>query len=154
VRVVTDLLDGLVAILLVGLLNGVLLARIVRSQSRSEGAFVARVYTATLRCRVVLAIFLNIFAWDSAFAAGFWGDSGTFDAGGYALARHWKGEPAGTSMTQALSGYGYVYVGASRYYVFGRNQLLVQFLNCTTGAVPMLVVYAIAARLFGRPVAR
>jgi 4-amino-4-deoxy-L-arabinose transferase-like glycosyltransferase len=151
---VTDLLDGLVAVLAAGVLNVALLARISSTQPRSEGALLARVYAATLLCRVLLAVLLNIFVTDSAFAAGFWGDSGTYDAGGYALARHWRGESAGTSLTQALSGYGYVYFVAALYYVFGRNQLLIQFLNCTTGAVTVLVVYAIAARLFDRPVAR
>lgn len=38
--------------------------------------------------------------------------------------------------------------------MFGRNQLLVQLLNCTVGALTVLVVYASAARLFGHPVAR
>jgi 4-amino-4-deoxy-L-arabinose transferase-like glycosyltransferase len=151
---VTDLLDGLVAVLVAGVLNVALIARIGSSQPRSEGVFLGRVYAATLLCRVLLAILLNVFTADSSFAATFWGDSGTFDAGGITLARHWKGESAGTSMTQALSGYGYVYLVAALYYVFGRNQLLVQLLNCTTGAVTVLVVYAIAARLFGRPVAR
>jgi hypothetical protein len=151
---VTDLLDSFVAILVAGVLNLVLIARIDRSQLRSEGAFLARTYAATLLLRAGLAILINVFAADSAFAAAFWGDSGTYDAGGHLLARHWRGDLAGTNLTQALSGYGYVYLVGALYYVFGRNQLLVQLLNCTTGAVTMLVVYAIAARLFGRSVAR
>jgi 4-amino-4-deoxy-L-arabinose transferase-like glycosyltransferase len=151
---VTDLLDILIAFILVGISNLALIVRIRSSQPRGEAAFLARVYAATLMCRVVLAVLLNRFAADSGFAAGFWGDSGTYDAGGYTLARYWRGESATTSLTQALSGYGYIYLVAALYYVFGRNQLLVQFLNCTTGAVTMLAVYAIAARLFGRPVAR
>ncbi len=88
------------------------------------------------------------------FAAIFWGDSGTYDTGGDALARQWKGTSAGTTLTQALSGYGFVYFVGALYFVFGRNQLLVQLLNCTIGALTVLVVYAIAERLFGRPVAR
>jgi hypothetical protein len=151
---VTDLLDTLIAFIVAGLLNLALVARIRSSQPRAEAAFLARVYAATLMCRVALAVLLNRFAADSAFAAGFWGDSGTYDAGGYTLARYWRGESATTSLTQALSGYGYVYLIAGLYYVFGRNRLLVQLLNCTTGAVTMVAVYAIAARLFGRPVAR
>jgi hypothetical protein len=151
---VTDLLDGAAAVLLFGILNTIFIARIGASQPRSEGAFLARVYTATLLCRVLLAILLNMFVADSPFAAGFWGDSETYDAGGHALARHWRGDAAGTSLTQMLSGYGFVYIVGALYYVFGRNQLLVQLLNCTVGALTVLVVYAIAARLFGRPVAR
>jgi 4-amino-4-deoxy-L-arabinose transferase-like glycosyltransferase len=40
------------------------------------------------------------------------------------------------------------------YFVFGRNQLLVQFLNATIGSVTVLVVYSIAWRLFGSGVGR
>ena len=39
---------------------------------------------------------------------------------------------------------------ATVYYLFGRNQLLVQFLNGALGALTVLVIYAIAARLFDR----
>jgi len=151
---VTDLLDGAAAALLFGILNAILIARIASRQPSSEGAFLARVYATTLLLRAVLAILINVFGADSVFAGAFWGESGTYDAGGYALARHWQGDAAGTSLTQALSGYGFVYIVGALYYVFGRNQLLVQLLNCTVGALTVLVVYAIAARLFGRPVAR
>ncbi len=40
------------------------------------------------------------------------------------------------------------------YYVFGRNQLLVQLLNGLMGGLTVLVIYSIAARLFDRAVAR
>ncbi|MFZ0791704.1 MAG: glycosyltransferase family 39 protein [Chromatiaceae bacterium] len=73
---------------------------------------------------------------------------------GCALTRQWRGETGGTTLTQALSGYGFVYIVGALYYAFGRNQLLVQLLNCSVGALTVLVVYAIAERLFGRPVAR
>ena len=43
---------------------------------------------------------------------------------------------------------------ATVYYLVGRNQLLVQFLNGMLGALTVLVIYAIAARLFGRAAAR
>jgi len=59
-----------------------------------------------------------------------------------------------TLLTEALSGYGFVYYVAAFYYVFGRNQLLLQLLNATIGSVTVLVVYAIGHRLFGHAVAR
>lgn len=150
----TDLLDSIAAVLFVGVLNAILVARLRASQPHRDGAFLPRVYLATLLLRAALAVILNAFAANSSFATTFWGDSGTYDVGGQALARQWRGESAGTSLVQALSGYGFVYIIGALYYVFGRNQLLVQLLNCTVGALTVLVVYAIAARLFGRPVAR
>jgi 4-amino-4-deoxy-L-arabinose transferase-like glycosyltransferase len=151
---VTDFLDGLAAVLLFGILNLVLFARVRGERQGEDGLFLGRVYAATLLPRAMLAILLNVFASNSTFAATFWGDSGTYDAGGYALARQWWGEAGGTALTQALSGYGFVYIVGALYYVVGRNQLLVQLLNCTVGALTVLVVYAIAGRLFGRAVAR
>jgi 4-amino-4-deoxy-L-arabinose transferase-like glycosyltransferase len=151
---VTDLLDGIAAVLICGVINLLLIARLRTSRPPTDEAFLTRVYAATVLLRSVLAIILNASAANSAFAATFWGDSGSYDAGGDALARQWKGESAGTNLTQALSGYGFVYIVGAAYYFFGRNQLLVQLINCTVGALTVLVVYAIALRLFGRPVAR
>ena len=56
----TDLLDGLAAVLLFGIPNAILIVRIGSSQPRSEGAFLARAYAATLLCRALLATLLNM----------------------------------------------------------------------------------------------
>jgi hypothetical protein len=151
---VTDALDSTAAFFVFGVLNVVLLSRVWALSPLADRTFLSRVYVATLVLRAGLAVFLNLSAANSMLAATFWGDSGTYDAGGHALARQWKGETVGTGLTQALSGYGFVYIVGAFYYLFGRNQLLVQLVNCTIGALTVLVVYAIAARLFGRLVAR
>ena len=57
-------------------------------------------------------------------------------------------------MLTSVSGYGWVYFVGAVYYLVGRNQLLVQFLNGLLGALTVLVIYAIAARLFDRAAAR
>jgi 4-amino-4-deoxy-L-arabinose transferase-like glycosyltransferase len=62
------------------------------------------------------------------------------------------GAPA--KVTQALSGYGFFYYVGAIYFVFGRNQLLVQFLNGTIGALTALIMYGLAGRLFDAVVAR
>jgi hypothetical protein len=149
---VTDLLDDLAAVMLVGVLNILLGARV--RAGRQDGAFLGNVYATSLGLRAALAILLDLFASNSTFAATFWGDSGTYDAAGYALARHWHGDAQGTTLAEALSGYGFVYIDGAIYYVFGRNQLLVQLLNCTVGALTVPVVHAIAVRLFDPAVGR
>ncbi len=150
----TDLLDGLVAFLAAGLLNALVVTVIQAGRRVAEPGFLSRVYLATLALRATMAIALNASAANSAVAATFWGDSGTYDGAGHLLALRWHGEAVGTGLTEALSGYGFVYYVGAIYYVFGRNQLLVQFLNATIGSLTVLVVYAIAHRLFGREVAR
>ena len=57
-------------------------------------------------------------------------------------------------MLTSVSGYGWSYFVGAVYYLVGRNQLLVQFLNGLLGALTVLVIYAIAAKLFDRAAAR
>jgi 4-amino-4-deoxy-L-arabinose transferase-like glycosyltransferase len=150
---VTDPLGAITAILIAGLLNTFIVAAIQRRAG--EPAFLRRVYTATLALRAAIAFGLNLSGSQSAVAAMFWGDSGTYDIAGDLLARSWHGEPTSIApQTEALSGYGFVYYVAALYFAFGRNQLLVQLLNATIGSATVLVVYAIASRLYGAAVAR
>jgi 4-amino-4-deoxy-L-arabinose transferase-like glycosyltransferase len=151
----TSLLDGILALLLAGFLNLLVFYQIrVRSEPADTG-FLVRIYFWTILLRYSMAIALNAFGGDSAFGAAFWGDSGSYDAGGYQLALKWSGEPITTAfMSHAVSGYGWVYFVGSIYYVLGRNQLFVQFLNGLIGGLTVLVIYAIAAKLFDRAAAR
>lgn len=151
----TDLLGGVSAFLVAGLLNALIVAAIQTGRRAAEPAFLSHIYVATLVLRAVVAVALNVSVAGFATAGTFWGDSGTYDVAADLLARGWHGEVTSTApQTQALSGYGFVYIVAALYYVSGRNQLLAQLLDCTVGAFTVLVVYAIAARLFGRAVAR
>jgi 4-amino-4-deoxy-L-arabinose transferase-like glycosyltransferase len=151
----TSLLDGLLAVLLAGFLNLLVLYQIRARSEPTETAFLVRVYVWTLLLRSSVAIVLNVFARDSTFAAAFWGDSGSYDVAGYQLAQKWSGEPiTSLYMSRAVSGYGWVYYIGSIYYVLGRNQLFVQLLNGLIGGVTVLVIHAIASRLFDRMAAR
>jgi 4-amino-4-deoxy-L-arabinose transferase-like glycosyltransferase len=152
---VTGLLDGLLAIVIALIANLVVAFQIRLRADSSEAGFLVRVYTWTIILRYGLAIALNAFAANSAFAAAFWGDSSYYDMGGSQLALSWSGEPVTTAyLLRAVSGYGWVYFVGAMYYFFGRNQLLVQMINGLIGGLTVLVIYAIAARLFGRPAAR
>ena len=151
----TSLFDGLLALLLAGLLNLLVLYQIRTRADPAEAGFIGRVYLWTILVRYSVAIVLNAFAGDSAFAAAFWGDSGTYDIGGHQLALKWSGEPITTAyVSRAVSGYGWIYFVGSIYYALGRNQLFVQFSNGLIGGLTVLVIYAIAARLFDRAAAR
>ncbi len=151
----TNLLDGLLALLLAGFLNLLVLYQIRARTEPTEARFLVKVYIWTILLRYSLAIALNAFAGGSAFAAAFWGDSGSYDTGGHQLALKWSGEPITTAyMSRSVSGYGWVYFVASVYYILGWNQLFVQFLNGLMGGLTVLVIYAIAARLFDRAAAR
>ena len=150
----TDFLDGVVALLVAIILNLWVVRRIRSSFNADESAFLVRVYLWTLALRFALAIFLNIYSGNSTFADAFWGDSSTYDGGGYLLARSWAGDLVVNPYLKSVSGYGFYYFVGVLYYVFGRNQLLVQFVNGTLGSLTVLVIYVIARSLFGSPVAR
>lgn len=150
----TDPFDATVALFVFVLLNALIVVSILLRARSVDRGFLTRVYLSTLLLRAVMALALNMSAGTSGFAAAFWGDSGTYDAEGDLLARRWHGENTTTVQTQAVSGYGFVYYVAAFYYVFGRNQLLLQLLNATIGSLTVLVVYAIGHRLFGHAVAR
>lgn len=151
----TELLDGLLALLVAGVLNLAVLYSIRSWAQPSERLFLVRLFAGTVLVRYALAVLLNVFATDIAFASAFWGDSGSYDAGGYQLSRKWSGEPITSAyLSTAVSGYGWVHFVAAVYYVFGRNQLLVQLLNGLMGGLTVLVIYSMAARLFGSLAAR
>ena len=151
----TGLLDSLLAVVVATILNVVVVLQIGSRAAPDEARFLVRVYSWTVLLRYALAIILNIYAADLAFNLTFWGDSDTYDIGGAQLARRWGGEPLSSiHMLTSVSGWGWVYFVAGVYYLVGRNQLLVQFLNGLLGGVTVLVIYAIAARLFGRAAAR
>ena len=101
------------------------------------------------------AILLNAYASSSSLRSRSRGDSETYDFGGYFLAQTWAGE--GTFVLRSAvspSGYGFHYFVGALYYMFGRNQFLVQFLNATIGSLAVPVVYLIARKLFDERVAR
>jgi 4-amino-4-deoxy-L-arabinose transferase-like glycosyltransferase len=152
---VTDLIDGLVAVLLALILNAFIVSRVQRWVPGPEGFFLARIYRWTLFVRCALAVFLNVYSDDSTFAATFWGDSAAYDAGGYLLSLYWRGDSLmNPYVSRYVSGYGFYYFVGAIYTVFGRNQLLVQFINATVGALTVLVIYSTAVSLFDRAVAR
>jgi 4-amino-4-deoxy-L-arabinose transferase-like glycosyltransferase len=150
----TGILDSLLAFFVAGLLNLLVISRI-RVHSPSERGFLVRVYLWTVGLRYAFAVILNVFVTDPAVNDAFWGDSRTYDAAGYLLSRRWSGEPVASGfLSTAVSGFGWGYFVGFIYYVFGRNQLLVQLLNGLMGGLTVLVIYALAARLFDRAVAR
>jgi 4-amino-4-deoxy-L-arabinose transferase-like glycosyltransferase len=150
----TGLLDGILATLVAAILNVIVLLQIGSKMPRSGARFLTRVYMATLLMRCLLAVILNSVAVNPAANAMFWGDSDTYDLAGARLARTWSGEAIANPQPSAVSGYGWTYFVGTIYYLAGRNQLLVQFLNATLGALTVIVIYAIALRLFDEAAAR
>ena len=135
--------------------NAVIVRRIQRVLPGDEGASLARIYVWTLALRFVLALFLNAYSSQSGFAAMFWGDSSTYDDGGLAAQLQWEGEGlVNPYYSGKVSGWGFFYLVAAIYWVFGHNQLLAQLVNGTIGALTVIVIYAIAKDLFDVEVAQ
>jgi 4-amino-4-deoxy-L-arabinose transferase-like glycosyltransferase len=151
----TSLGDILLAILFAGILNQVILSRIRARSSGEEQRFLVRTYAWTLLLRWAMAIFLNRYADSVGMATLFWGDSSTYEAGGYLLASAWRGDSGfDPASFHGASGWGFLYFVGAVYYVFGPNALLVQFFNATLGSLTVLLVYDMTKRLFGEAPAR
>ena len=151
----TDILDVIVALVVMVSANALIVRRIRLGLPGDEGAVLARIYVWTLALRFVLACFLNAYAGQTTFAVMFWGDSATYDDGGWLMSLQWSGEGLlNPYYSGKVSGWGFFYLIASIYYVFGHNQLLAQLVNATIGATTVLVIYAIAKDLFDVEVAQ
>ena len=130
----TGFFDGLFAVVIATILNLAVVLQIGSRAAPGEARFLVRVYSSTVLLRYGLAIFLNAYSANSAFNATFWGDSESYDIGGNQIALRWSGEPVSSAyMLTSVSGYGWVYFVGAVYYLVGRNQLLVQFLNGLLG---------------------
>jgi len=152
---VTDILDVIVALVVMVSANALIVRRIRLGLPGDEGAVLARIYVWTLALRFALACFLNAYAGQTTFAVMFWGDSATYDDGGWLMSLQWSGEGLlNPYYSGKVSGWGFFYLIASIYYVFGHNQLLAQLVNATIGATTVLVIYAIAKDLFDVEVAQ
>jgi len=152
---VTDIVDVIVAFVVMLGVNLAIVNRIKSGLPGEEGASLARVYGWTLVLRFGLACFLNAYAGQTTFAVMFWGDSATYDDGGWLMSLQWSGQGLlNPYYSGKVSGWGFFYFIASIYYVFGHNQLLAQFVNATIGSVTVLVIYAIAKDLFDVEVAQ
>jgi 4-amino-4-deoxy-L-arabinose transferase-like glycosyltransferase len=152
---VSDPVDVIVAFLVMILVNALIVRRIRQAIPGDDGAFLARVYVATLVLRYLLACFLNANAGQSSFAVMFWGDSATYDEGGWLMSLQWDGAGMlNRYYSGKVSGWGFFYLIASIYWMFGHNQLLAQLVNGTIGALTVVVIYAIAKELFDVEVAQ
>jgi 4-amino-4-deoxy-L-arabinose transferase-like glycosyltransferase len=151
----TDVVGVIVAFVVMLVANAFIVRRIRQRVPADEGAALARIYVWTLALRVALACFLNAYAGQTTFAVMFWGDSATYDDGGWLMSLQWDGQGLlNPYYSGKVSGWGFFYLISSIYYVFGHNQLLAQFVNATIGAVTVLVIYAIAKDLFDVDVAQ
>jgi 4-amino-4-deoxy-L-arabinose transferase-like glycosyltransferase len=94
---------------------------------------------------------------DLGFSSMFWGDSQTYDLLGAAVAEGWSYGSTTYSWTFTIEGManrGFIYFVASIYYVFGRNQLLVQFINGIIGALTAICIFELGLLIYGKKVAR
>lgn len=148
--------DFVVAFLLLGLAWPPVRARIRAGHPGAEGNDLVRLLNRALALRVGMAAFLNI---SFAFEAGmelFWGDSAFYDRGAWFQVLSWSGQASAGDFSSAFadSGYGWLNTVSALYYVFGRNQILVQLFNTLLGTLTVLVVYSLARDIFGVGVAQ
>jgi dolichyl-phosphate-mannose-protein mannosyltransferase len=135
--------------ILVGLLPAVICIWIIL-KDKTDRTFLLRVFALAISLRWTLAFFID---WKH--LQPFFGpDAQTFDNVAWAISDVWKGlipydSPFMTAYTNhTRPGWGMFYYVASIYYVVGRDQLLIQLINCAMGAASCITVYKIAQLLY------
>jgi hypothetical protein len=149
--------DVLVALLVATIVNLFILLAFRKRYDDELFRFVALIYACTLTLRYVLAFYLWLHHTEPGFSLSFWGDSQTYDGFGAVLADGWSNGGAAESWKATIEGRvnrGFIYFVAVVYYFFGRNVLLVQFLNGIIGALTPVVILEIGLLLYDRSVAR
>ncbi len=147
-----EMLDGFEA----ALTNFLVLSVLRRRYESDLFRIVALVYVGTVALRYGLAIYLWLNHLDSNFSRTFWGDSQTYDFMGAAIAEAWTHGASANLWAETVQGRvnsGFIYFVACIYYVFGRNVLLVQFINGVIGALTPIVIFEIGLILYDKRVA-
>jgi hypothetical protein len=146
----------LVALVVAAILNLLILVLLHRRYDSQLFRVVTFAYTGTVLLRYTLALFMWLNHGPGHFSDALWGDSDTYDGFGAALANSWSHGTAITSWAATVEGKvnrGFIYFVAAVYYVFGRNVILVQFLNGIIGALTPIVVLELGLILYDRRVA-
>lgn len=142
---------------LVAVTTSVLLLSVLRRRYEPElFRVVALAYVGTLVLRYSLAVYLWLNHTEVGFSQAFWGDSQTYDFFGAALAESWSHGASANLWAETVEGrvnQGFIYFVACIYYVFGRNVLLMQFINGIIGALTPIVILEIGLLLYNRRVA-
>jgi len=146
----------IVAITVAMILNVLILLFLHKRYDHELYRVVALTYTGTVLLRYALAAYMWLNQGEGHFSLVLWGDSETYDFFGAAVAESWSHGTSLTSWTTTVEGKvnrGFIYFVACVYYLFGRNVILVQFLNGIIGALTPLVILELGLLLYNRRVA-
>ncbi len=146
----------IVAIAVAAILNLLILLVLQKRYDPALYRVVAFTYVGTVLLRYALATYLWITHAEGHFSLALWGDSETYDGFGAAIANSWSLGTSTTFWASTVEGKvnrGFIYFVAVVYYLFGRNVILVQFLNGIIGALTPLVILELGLVLYHRRVA-
>jgi len=146
----------IVAIAVAIILNLLILLFLQKRYDPELYRVVALTYTGTVLLRYALATYMWMNHSEGHFSLALWGDSETYDFFGAAIADSWSHGTSIHSWTSTVEGKvnrGFIYFVAGVYYLFGRNVILVQFLNGIIGALTPIVILELGLLLYERRVA-
>ena len=146
----------IVAIAVAVILNLLILLFLQKRYDRELYRTVAFTYTGTVLLRYALAMYMWLNHAEGHFSLALWGDSETYDVFGAAIADSWSHGTSMNSWTTTVEGKvnrGFIYFVAFVYYLFGRNVILVQFLNGIIGALTPIAILELGLLLYNRRVA-
>jgi 4-amino-4-deoxy-L-arabinose transferase-like glycosyltransferase len=139
----------LIPLFVFGLLGGAIVAALVRSARQDERRWLLHTLLAAFFLRMAAATVFGLFPSTRVFHD----DADGYEEIGLLMAANWSNEGPPFPMRLSLN-YGFYYINAAVYYVFGRFRVNASYLNAILGTVSIALVYSLARRFFHNLVAR
>jgi hypothetical protein len=142
-------MDIVYSVAIASVLGGIVIFVGARNLPRAEARWLEATLVAALLLRLLAAAMFSAFPETRIFHE----DADGYEEYGMRLAMHWHG--VGPSYLPFLTqNYGYRYVTAAIYFVFGQFRPLASCINCVIGLATVAVVYRMARIFFHQLVAR
>jgi 4-amino-4-deoxy-L-arabinose transferase-like glycosyltransferase len=142
-------MDVLYPLVLFTTVGGVAIGLCVRGVPEPERRWLGVWLTVTLALRLLVATMFAALPSTRIFHE----DAEGYELWGMLMARGWHGDGPQT-IIDINQNYGYKYIAAATYYVFGQFQPLLAFSNCVIGLLTVFLVYRLARQFFHPLVAR
>jgi hypothetical protein len=144
-------MDILYPLVLFGALGGLAIFLCGRAIAAAERGWLTGWLTVSLVLRMGVA---TVFAAIPS-TRMFHEDADGYEWLGMAMARGWRGEgPRMNPLAEITQNYGYKYIAAATYYVFGQFAPLVAYSNCVLGMLNVYLIYRLTRQYFHPLVAR
>jgi Dolichyl-phosphate-mannose-protein mannosyltransferase len=143
-------MDVIIPLAELGLIGALVIAGLTRRLPFAEREWLSRILNIAFGVRIACATVFALLPSTRIFQD----DASGYEMVGMSMANYWHGAGPPFHMPFELGNYGYFYVNAAIYYIFGTFRPAGSYFNCILGTVNIYLVYMLARRFFHVVVAR